>query len=90
MRVSVVYSGDPFRVTARSLEVPPMSRDTIRGSPAVSDTCAAATTPDAGPESSVSTGRRRAVAMLTVPPFDVAMWTGARIPIPASRAARSA
>ena len=40
----------------------------------------AATTPDAGPDRMVSIGRRRAVAMLSVPPLLLVMYTGAAMP----------
>ena len=78
--VRVVYSGSPERVSAMSLLVPPMSRVIRRWCGVPSAARAAATTPDAGPDSTVSIGRARAVRSATVPPLEVVMVIGARSP----------
>ncbi len=74
-------------MTATSALVPPMSKVISRSKPAALPTNAAPITPAAGPESSVSTGRRPASAAGMMPPFDLVDSTGARMPrsrIPAS------
>ncbi len=68
-----------------SLLVPPMSKVMMRGVPVAAASRLAAMTPEAGPDSSVSTGRVRAVARLSEPPLEAVMNTGAVTPPAASR-----
>ena len=78
--VRVANCGSPSAETAMSPLVPPMSKVMMRGVPVAAASRLAAITPEAGPDSRVSTGRARAVARLSVPPFEAVMNTGAVTP----------
>ena len=70
---SVVKLGSPSWTTETSQLVPPISTVIKSPRPTARAALSAATTPDAGPDSTVSIGRARAVSTLTVPPFDAVM-----------------
>ena len=53
-----------------SVEVPPMSKAMMFSNPLARAVAAAPTTPPAGPESTVRTGSRAAVASAVMPPED--------------------
>ena len=63
----------PCAITDTSNDVPPRSQVIRLSKPAALASAAPATTPAAGPESAVRTGRRRAVAVDMMPPFDCTM-----------------
>ena len=65
----------PFAINDTSNDVPPRSQVMRLSKPAAFASAAPATTPAAGPESAVRTGRRRAVAVDMMPPFDCTMWS---------------
>ena len=56
-----------------SVDVPPMSKDTMRRKPAASATTCAPTTPAAGPDNTVRTASARASDEEIDPPFDCMM-----------------
>jgi hypothetical protein len=63
----------PPAITDTSNEVPPRSQVIRSSKPAALASAAPATTPAAGPESAVRTGKRQAVAVDMMPPFDCTM-----------------
>ena len=63
----------PFAISDTSNDVPPRSQVMRLSKPAAFASAAPATTPAAGPERAVRTGRRRAVAVDMMPPFDCTM-----------------
>ena len=63
----------PPAITDTSNDVPPRSQVMRLSKPEAFASAAPATTPAAGPESAVRTGRRRAVAVDMMPPFDCTM-----------------
>ena len=67
--VLAVNSGTPAWQSEMSVLVPPMSKVMSCSRPAAEPTRVDATTPDAGPESTVSMGRSRAVPTLNDPPL---------------------
>ena len=86
---SRVIAGTPLRITLMSVLVPPMSMVMMCAAPASSATCALATTPPAGPESTVCTGFLRAEATVISPPEASITITGVAAAMPRPRASRS-
>ena len=70
---SVETIGAPFRISDRSVLVPPMSMVRRSGSSSILPRNRAAVTPDAGPESNVWTGKARASRAAMTPPLDLVM-----------------
>ena len=81
---SVEVRTSPPSTRPMSALVPPMSNATSASWPEARPSAAAATTPDAGPDRSVSTGRSTARAALMMPPLDLVLNTGALTPSSAS------
>ncbi len=70
IRLSVVNCGRRSSIRLTSVEVPPASSVRMLRYPARSPMKIAASTPAAGPDSSVVTGRSAARRAVTTPPFD--------------------
>ena len=66
-------SGSPWSMTHALAVVPPMSKDSIRDSPARRASRAAAKAPAAGPDSTRRMGARLAVSGVAMPPEDSMM-----------------
>ena len=74
--------GVSSRIMLTSVLVPPMSQVMRSRSPAAAADCTAATTPPAGPERTVATGKRRARSTESTPPLEAMMKRAPRKPRP--------
>ena len=75
--VSRANGMSPSWITPTSKLVPPMSQVIRSATPRARATAAPATTPPAGPESTVSTQRRAADSAVMTPPLDFITYSGA-------------
>ena len=82
MTPSFFTVGVRSRIMLTSVLVPPMSQVMRSRAPAAAAACTAATTPPAGPDRTVVTGKRRARSRESTPPLDAMMKRAPRTPCP--------
>ncbi len=80
---SAASNGSPPSITDAFAVVPPMSKVIASGRSSRAASACAAMTPAAGPDSISCTGRLRATVLVSSPPADCMMSSGAVTPAPA-------